>query len=67
MQTNNINALQMSLLRLFNRPISEQEILVLKRVLVKQYSILLQLSIQNFEDSTEYDDQDYEAILAAKS
>ena len=51
MQSTSLNAMQISLLRLFNRPISEVEILDLKRILVKHYSNILQQNILEFENS----------------
>ena len=67
MQPSNINSLQISLLRLFNRPITEEEILILKRALVKHYSILLRQNIQDLEQDKAFDDQNFEDMLSAKS
>ena len=67
MHTTNLKAMQISLLRLFNRPISEVEILDLKRILVKHYSNILQQNILEFENSEQSDVQNFESLLSKKS
>jgi len=64
-QHTELNALQVSLLRLFNRPMSEQETLELKRVLVKHYSKLLKKEVTRVVAEKGYTQQDFDNVLNA--
>jgi hypothetical protein len=66
-QHSELNPLQVSLLRLFNRPMSEQETLELKRVLVKHYSKLLKEEVTRVTAEKGYTQQDFEDMLNAES
>lgn len=62
-----LNPLQVSLLRLFNRPMSDEETLELKRLLVKHYSTLLKKEVAKAVDEKGYTQQDFEDMLNAES
>jgi len=66
-QHTELNPLQVSLLRLFNRPMSEQETLELKRLLVKHYSKLLKGEVSRVVAEKGYKKQDFDAMLNAES
>ena len=66
-QHTELNPLQVSLLRLFNRPMSEQETLELKRVLVKHYSTLLKAEVTRVVSEKGYTQQDFDDMLNAES
>lgn len=66
-QHTELNPLQVSLLRLFNRPMSEQETLELKRVLVKHYSKILKKEVTKVVSKKGYTQQDFDKILNADS
>jgi hypothetical protein len=66
-QHTELNALQVSLLRLFNRPMSDQETLELKRLLVEHYSILLKQEVARAVFEKAYIQQDFEDMLNAES
>ena len=66
-QHTELNPLQVSLLRLFNRPMSEQETLELKRLLVKHYSKLLKEEVSRSVAEKGYTQQDFEDMLNAES
>jgi hypothetical protein len=66
-QHTELNPLQVSLLRLFNRPMSEQETLELKRVLVKHYSKRLKKEVTRVVAEKGYTQQDFDKILNADS
>ncbi|TAE73128.1 MAG: hypothetical protein EAZ85_07905 [Bacteroidetes bacterium] len=61
-----LNELQISLLRLFNRDMSETEILSLKRVLVQHYSTLLQEEIDEITQIKGYTQSDFDKLLEQK-
>ena len=58
-----LNELQISLLRLFSREMSENEILSLKRVLVQHYSALLQEEVGEVVQAKGYTSQDFDKRL----
>jgi len=66
-QHTELNPLQVSLLRLFNRPMSEQETLELKRLLVKHYSKLLKAEVNGVVAEKGYKKQDFENMQNAES
>ena len=66
-QHTEFNPLQISLLRLFNRPMSEQETLELKRLLVKHNSKLLKEEVTNVIAGKGYTQKDFDDMLNADS
>jgi hypothetical protein len=58
-----LNELQINLLRLFSREMSENEILSLKRVLVQHYSALLQEEVGEVVQAKGYTSQDFDKLL----
>ena len=66
-QHTELNPLQVSLLRLFNRPMSEQETLELKRLLVKHYSKQLKAEATRVVAEKGYTGQDFDNMLNAES
>ena len=62
-----LNPLQVSLLRLFNRPMSDEETLGLKRLLVKHYSAMLKEEVSKVVAEKGYARQDFEDMLNAES
>jgi hypothetical protein len=58
-----LNPLQVSLLRLFNRNMSDDEILALKRVLVKHYSDLLRTEVEKVVSEKGYTQTDFDEML----
>ena len=66
-QHTELNPLQISLLRLFNRPMSEQETLELKRLLVKHYSKLLKAEVNRAVAEKGYTQADFDDMLNAES
>lgn len=63
-QYTELNSLQVSL---FNRPMSEQETLELKRLLVKHYSKLLKEEVTRVVAEKNYTQQDFDNMLNAES
>ena len=61
--THKLNPLQVSLLRLFNRDMSDDEVLTLKRVLVKHYSELLRDEVEKVVTEKGYTQADFDAML----
>ena len=66
-QHTELNPLQVTLLRLFNRPMSEQETLELKRLLVQHYSELLKAEVTKVVAEKGYTQQDFDNMLNADS
>lgn len=62
-----LNSIQVSLLRLFNRPMSEEESLQLKRLLVDHYSGKLNEEIKKVATEKGYTQQDYDEMLKGDS
>ena len=68
METENIkkttlNNLQIGLLRLFQREMSENDILSLKRVLVSHYDTLLQAELTQVIEEKKYTQVDFDNML----
>jgi hypothetical protein len=66
-QHTELNPVQVSLLRLFNRPMSEQETLELKRLLVKHYSKCLKEEVTKVIAEKGYTQKDFDDMLNADS
>ena len=66
-QNQGLNSLQISLLRLFNRPMADEEILTLKRILVKHYSSKLQDELNKIVDEKNYTQADFDKMLNGDS
>jgi hypothetical protein len=66
-QHTELNPVQISLLRLFNRPMTEQETLEVKRLLVKHYSKSLQNEVTKVVAEKGYTQEDYDNMLNADS
>jgi hypothetical protein len=58
-----LNPLQISLLRLFDRPMSESEVTTLKKVLVKHYSDLLETEVAKVINDKSYTQKDFDDML----
>lgn len=58
-----LNELQVSLLRLFSREMSESDVLSLKRVLVQHYSTLLQQELNEVVQAKGYTQADFDNLL----
>ncbi len=58
-----LNELQISLLRLFNREMTEPDILSLKRVLVQHYTTLLQQEVGEVIKAKGYTQIDFDKLL----
>ena len=58
-----LNPIQVSLLRLFNRPMSESETYALKKVMVNHYSGLLEKEITKVVAEKEYTQKDFDNML----
>ena len=58
-----LNTLQISLLRLFSRNISDNEILSLKRILVNHYSAELKTEIEKVVNEKGYTQEDFDEML----
>lgn len=65
-QPTGLNSLQISLLRLFNH-VNEDEILSLKRVLVKHYTVQLNAELDKVTAEKGYTQEDYDQFLNAES
>lgn len=62
-----LNPIQESLLRLFDRNMSEEEILTLRRVLVKHYSDLLRVEVEQVVKQKSYTQEDFDRMLTEDS
>ena len=62
-----LNELQVSLLRLFDRGMTNEQILELKRVLVSHYSTLLSNEARRTSQKKGYTEADFNAILNSPS
>jgi hypothetical protein len=58
-----LNDIQLSLLKLFSRPMSEAQTLSLKKVLIDFYDKLLQEEVEKSIQEKHITDADFEAIL----
>ncbi len=66
-QHTELNPIQVSLLRLFSRPMSDQESLQLKRLLVDHYAALLNTEVDRVVVEKGYTQQDFEDMLNSDS
>ena len=66
-QHTELNPLQVSLLRLFSKPMSDEETLELKRLLVMHYSAMLKKEVSKVVAEKGYSKQDFEDMLNAES
>ena len=62
-----LNPIQVSLLSLFNRPMTESETLALKKVLVNYYSDLLDEEVDRVVKEKGYTQKDFEDMLNGDS
>ncbi|AYL96907.1 hypothetical protein [Mucilaginibacter celer] len=62
-----LNPIQISLLRLFNRPMSEKETLELKKVLTDYYADKLEEELNKVVAEKGYTQQDFDKMLNADS
>mgnify|MGYP006951272622 CR=1 FL=1 len=62
-----LNPIQVSLLRLFNRPMSEKETKELKRLLVDHYSNLLKEEVEKDLAKKGYTQKDFDDMLNGDS
>ena len=62
-----LNPIQVSLLRLFNRPMSENETITLKKLMVDHYSTLLEKEITNVVIEKAYTQKDFDDMLNVKN
>jgi len=62
-----LNPIQISLLRLFNRPMSEKETLEIKNLLVDHYSEVLKEEVTKAIGEKGYTQEDLDNLLNAKS
>jgi hypothetical protein len=60
---NSLNPIQLSLLRFFNRQISENEILEVKRTIVKFYSKKLKNELRTVISEKNYSQKDFDNML----
>jgi hypothetical protein len=58
-----LNAVQVSLLRLFNIPMSEEETIELKRMMVSHYSALLEKEVNRVVAEKGYTQKDFDEML----
>ena len=66
-QPTKLNGLQISLLRLFERGMSDEEVLELRRVLVAHMSKKLLDEVERIDNERGYTAEDYERMLNAPS
>lgn len=62
-QLTKLNALQVSLLRLFDRGMSDEEVLELRRVLVAHLSQKMLAEVEQMDAERGYTAEDYERML----
>lgn len=67
MKTTTLNPIQTSLLMLFNKPMKDDEVLTLKRVMVKHYNQILQDELEDLEKKKPITDEDIDGFLNGKS
>ena len=66
-QHTELNPVQISLLRLFNRPMSEEETLEIRNLLVGHYSEILKLEVTKAITEKGYTPEDLDNLLNAES
>lgn len=62
-RNNGLNDIQISLLKLFNRPISQTQTLELKRVMVRHFSKQLKSELGKIVKEKSYSQQDFDKML----
>jgi len=62
-----LNEIQLSLLRLFNRPMSEKETKDLKKLLVDYYSVQLEKELSKVVAEKAYTQKDFDEMLNSES
>lgn len=62
-----LNPIQVSLLRLFNRPMSEKETLELKKILTDYYADKLEDEVNKVVSEKRYTQEDFDKMLNADS
>jgi len=62
-QPTKLNSIQLSLLRLFDRGMSDEETLEIRRLLVTHLSKKLQEEVQRIDEERGYTAEDYERML----
>ena len=62
-QPTKLNSLQLSLLRLFDRGMSDEDTLEIRRLLVTHLSKKLQEEVQRIDEERGYTAEDYERML----
>lgn len=66
-QPTKLNSIQVSLLRLFERGMSEEETLELKRLMVKSYLEIMRREAGRIDEERSYTAEDYERMLSDPS
>jgi len=66
-QQSGLNPLQVSLLRLFSRPMSDEETLKLKRILVQNFATDLKSELEKVVISKDYQKEDFDKMLSSVS
>jgi hypothetical protein len=66
-QPGRLNALQVSLLRLFDRGMTDEQVLELKRVLVRHYGAQLREEVERITDERGYTQADFDRMLSEPS
>lgn len=66
-QPTKLNSLQISLLRLFERGMSDEDTLELRRVIVAHLSKKMLAEVERIDDERGYTAEDYERMLKAPS
>ena len=66
-QPTKLNSLQISLLRLFERGMSDEDTLELRRVIVAHLSKKMLAEVERIDDARGYTAEDYERMLNAPS
>ena len=66
-QQSGLNPLQVSLLRLFSRPMSNEETLKLKRILVQNFATDLKSDLEKVVISKDYQKEDFDKMLRSVS
>jgi hypothetical protein len=62
-----LNLVQQSLLRLFSRPMTEEETLELQRILVQHFGSQLREELKKVSNQKGYADNDFEKMLGNES
>ncbi len=65
--SSSLNPVQQSLLRLFSRPMTEEETLELKRILVQHFGSQLREELKKVSNQKGYADNDFEKMLNNES